>query len=376
MSLTAPSHPTTALIDLSAFRQNLAAVRSYIGQGSAIMPVVKADAYGHGAMRLSEEALRQGVSQLAVARYHEGLALRAAGIGAPILVFEIVPAEHLTASLAGTLTLTVASETHAGAISSLAVTMGTKATVHVKVDTGMGRLGMHHDGAAAAIERIVRLAGLRVEGLYSHFATSEDPDQSFAREQLDRFESVLSALDRRKISIPLRHMANSGAIIALPRSHFDLVRPGIMLYGYTPGRDMPQRYPVRPVMSLRSRVSFLKTVEGGTSISYGRRYSTPRRTTIATIPVGYADGFGRLLTNRSTCIIRGRRFPVVGTVCMDHIMVDVGPESGIDEGDDVTLLGHEGNETITAWDIASTIGTIPYEVTCLVTPRVPRVFVE
>jgi len=361
-------------VDLAAFRHNIAMVRTYVGPGAAIMPVVKADAYGHGAVRLSEEALRQGIHQLAVARYHEGLALRAAGIESPILVFEIVPRESLEASVAGELTLTVASEEYARALGLQAMRMGRKPTVHVKVDTGMGRLGMGYETAAETLERIFRLPSLTVEGVYSHFASSEEPDQSFAGEQLRRFTTVLADLERRKISVPLRHMANSGAIIAIPDSHLDLVRPGIMLYGYTPRRDMPQPHPVIPVMSLRSQVSFLKTVQAGKSISYGRRYTTRSRTTIATIPVGYADGFARLLTNRSECIIRGQRFPVVGTVCMDHVMADVGEEAGISEGDDVTLIGGDGSEVITAWDIASAIGTIPYEVTCLVTPRVPRVF--
>jgi len=370
------SHPTAATIDVSAFRHNLAAVRSYIGDGPAIMPVIKADAYGHGAVRLAEAALRDGVAHLAVARYHEGLELRAAGIAAPILVFEVVPREFVDASLAGELTLTVASEDHASAISTRAIQRGSKAKIHVKIDTGMGRLGMADQVAAASIERIARLPSLVLEGVYSHFATSEDRDQAYAREQLRRFHNVLTDLDRRGIGIELRHMANSGAIISLPESRFDLVRPGIMLYGYTPARGMPQAHPVRPVMSLHSQVSFLKTVDAGTSISYGRRYTARGRTTIATIPIGYADGFSRLLTNQAACLIRGQRFPIVGTVCMDHVMADVGPGADVTEGDVVTLLGQDGGETISAWDLAATIGTIPYEVTCLVTPRVPRVFAE
>lgn len=372
----APLHPTSAIIDRSAFRHNLAMVRAYVGDRPAIMPVVKADAYGHGALQLSQEALRLGVRWLAVARYHEGLALRAAGIDTPILVFEIVPRESIEASLAAELRLTVASDAHAEAISGVATRSNLRAVIHVKVDTGMGRLGVVHDAAADCLERIARLPGVTVEGVYSHFATSEDPDQAYAREQLRRFTAVLNDLERRNIRPPLRHMANSGAVIALPDSHFDIVRPGIMLYGYPPAQGMSQAHPVRPVMALRSRVSFLKTVAAGTSISYGRRYSTSGRTTIATIPVGYADGFARLLTGKSQCIIRGRRFPIVGTVCMDHVMADLGAEPGVQEGDEVTLIGSDGTEEITAWDVASIAGTIPYEVTSLITPRVPRIFVE
>ena len=374
MSSSDLSHPTAAVIDLSAFRHNLAMVRAYIGQGVGIMPVVKADAYGHGAVRVSQEALGQGVGHLAVARYHEGLALRQAGIEAPLLVFEIVPHDVLETSIAGDLTLTVCSEDYGSLVSGLATRGGRHVKIHIKVDTGMGRLGVHHEKAVSTIERIARLPGISIEGVYSHFATSEVPDQAFAREQLGRFEAVLSGLESRKIPVPLRHMANSGAVIAMRDAHFDLVRPGIMLYGYAPGRGMPQKHAVRPVMALRSQISYVKAVDPGTSISYGRTYVTTRRTTIATIPVGYADGFGRLLTNRSECLIRGRRFPVVGTVCMDHIMADVGEDAGVEEGDPVTLIGRDKGEEITAWDIASTIGTIPYEVTCLVTPRVPRIY--
>jgi len=246
--------------------------------------------------------------------------------------------------------------------------------VHVKIDTGMGRLGCDYRVAADTVESIARLPGIQLAGVYSHFATSEDPDQTFAQEQLDRFRRVLDELSRRRVEVGLRHMANSGAIISLSASHLDMVRPGIMLYGYPPLRGMAEAHPVRPVMSLLSRVTLLKSVEAGTSVSYGRRWFAPTRTQIATVPIGYADGFNRLLTNRSSALIRGKRYPVVGTVCMDHVMVDVGPESEVETGDTVTLIGTDGAEKITGWDIAATVGTIPYEVTCLITPRVPRIY--
>ncbi|MCK5572992.1 MAG: alanine racemase, partial [Bacteroidetes bacterium] len=187
-----------------------------------------------------------------------------------------------------------------------------------------------------------------------------------------RFQDLLLELDRRKIEIPLRHMANSGAIISLADAHLDMVRPGIMIYGYPPRNNMPERFPLRPVLSLKSRVAQLKTVDAKTSISYGRKYFTRRETDIATVPVGYADGYTRILTNNSEALIRGRRFPVVGTVTMDQIMIDVGPRGGVSEGDEVTLIGRDGDQIITAWDISESAETIPYEVTCLITPRVPR----
>jgi alanine racemase len=365
---------TRALIDLGAFRSNLDAVRSYVGERAKILAVVKADAYGHGARRLAGEAIRWGVDYLGVARIHEGLELRMAGITHPILVFEIPPDAHVETALQQDLELTVVSLEGAALIDDVATRIGKRGAVHVKVDTGMGRLGLRSADALPMIEQISRMEGVDLVGLYSHFATSEDPDQSFALRQVGEFQVLIRSLEARGISPPLKHMANSGAIIALPEGHLDMVRPGIMLYGYPPGRGMEQRFPLKPVMSLHSQVTFLKSVEAGTSISYGRKYFAPRPTTIATIPAGYADGFSRLLTGNAEALVRGKRYPVVGTVCMDALMLDLGPETDVTEGDPVTLIGADGGEQIDAWDLAGRVGTIPYEVTCLITGRVPRVY--
>jgi alanine racemase len=267
--------------------------------------------------------------------------------------------------------LTVVSVSDAASVNRAAREAGRSAKVHFKVDTGMGRLGVSYQNAVEEILRALELSGLSPAGIYSHFATSEDPDQTYAQMQLDRFRMVLDALAGKGITFPIRHMANSGAIMTMPESHLDMVRPGIMLYGYPPRKGMSEVHPVRPVMSLVSRLAMVKAVQAGTSISYGRRYTTRSGTLIGTIPVGYADGYPRSLTNNATVLIRGRRFPLVGTVCMDHVMVDLG-ESSFDEGTSVILLGADGSEAITAWDIASAAGTIPYEITCLVTGRVPR----
>ncbi len=372
--LAAALPATRALVDIGAYRVNLDAVRSYVGAGVKVLAVVKADAYGHGARRMAEEAVRGGVDYLGVARIHEGIELRMAGITHPVLVFEVPPPAHLEAALRQDLQLTVVSLEGAALAGDVATRLGTMARVHVKVDTGMGRLGFPIAGAREAVERISRMEGVDIVGLYSHFATSEDPDRSFASRQLEQFQELVRSLEAVGIDVPLKHMANSGAIIALPGAHLDMVRPGIMLYGYPPGRDMDQRYPLRPVLSLLSQVAFLKKVDPGVSISYGRRYTTSRRTTVATIPVGYADGFPRLLTGRADALVRGRRYPVVGTVCMDAVMLDLGPDAEIVEGDPVTLIGSDGAERIDAWDIAARIGTIPYEVTCLIPKRVPRVY--
>jgi alanine racemase len=371
-----PIHPTRATIDLPAFRNNLSLVRSYVGNRVRIMAVVKANAYGHGMLRIAREAVQNGASYLGVARVEEGIELKKEGIDQAVLVFEVPPGTHLEKAIAEGLELTVTSVNGARAIAGVAQKARRKARIQVKVDTGMGRLGVHDQGAIGAVEQIARLPEIELAGVYSHFATSDEEDQSFALAQLTRFERVLEGLQHRRLDVPLRHMANSGAIISLPSSYFDMVRPGIMLYGYLPRKGMPVARPLVPVMSLLSVAAFIKTVAKGTSISYGRRYYAPEETRIATVPVGYADGYSRLLTNNSEVLIRGTRFPVVGTICMDHFMVDLGERKDVEEGDLVTLVGSDGAEQITAWDLAEKLQTIPYEVTCMISARVPRHYRE
>jgi alanine racemase len=366
-------HPTRAVIDTDAFRKNLASVRSYCGPGPAIMAVVKANAYGHGMAEMAAESVAGGADSLAVARIEEALELRAAGIGHPILVFEITRVSSLPAAFGERVTLTVSSVAGAAAISDAAAKAGTTVPVHVKVDTGMTRLGLVGRETVAEVLEVLRLPRLRVEGIYSHFATSESEDTAFAREQLGRFLEITDGLRRAGAEIPVRHMANSAAVITLPASHLDLVRPGIMLYGYTPRRGMDEKYPVRPVLSLVSSIMYLRKVPAGTSVSYGRRYTTSHPTMIGTVPIGYADGYPRILTGRAWALVRGVRYPVVGTICMDQVMLDLGEHSGCSEGDRVTLIGEDGRERISAWDLAEATGTIPYEITCRVAARVPRI---
>lgn len=369
-----PPHPTRALINLSAFRHNISVIKNHIGEKVGIIAVVKANAYGHGMEIITKEAVNSGVAYLGVARITEAVELRKTGFSIPILLFEIIPSNFVEQGIIYSIDLTVASLDDAKKIEAVAERVRRRANVHVKVDTGMGRLGHDWKKAAEFVEQVSRMKWVHVVAVYSHFATSEDPDQTFAREQLRRFHTVLDELSRRKIEIPLKHMANTGAIISLPESHFDLVRPGFMMYGHTPRKGMDGNE-LRPVMSLHASVSLLKKVEKGTSISYGRRYFAPQDTFIATVPIGYGDGYSRMLTGKADVLIRGRRFPVAGAISMDHLMVDLGPTTDITVGDDVTLLGCDGNESITLWDIAERLGTIPYEVVCMVADRVPRVVV-
>jgi len=372
----APLPSTQARISLSAFRKNLATVRRYIGDGPKIMAVVKANAYGHGSTALAHDAVQNGAEHLGVARIHEGVDLRRAGLEVPILVFEAPPDDQIGLALHHHLTLTIAGNGSAVKISEMSRRLGLRAVVHAKVDTGMSRLGFSPDSAARELVKVAGLPGIDLQGIYSHFATSDEEDQAYANLQMTRFQEIIGSLRAEGVEVPLRHIANSGAIIALPESHLDMVRPGIMLYGYAPRPGMPQRYPLYPVLSLVSRVALVKTVAAGTPVSYNRRYVTPHETCLATVPAGYADGYSRLLTNRAFALIRGRRYPIVGTICMDQLMVDLGPGSDIHAGDDVVLIGQDGAESIDADEIARTVGTISYEVTCLITGRVPRVYGE
>ncbi len=369
-------HPTHAVIDLDAFRFNVESIRSSLSHGVKILAIVKADAYGHGVELITAEGRRAGIDQYGVARAKEGYELRKEGVKEPILVFDLIPRDEVKPCLATDLQLNVATLEGASIISGEAAKMKTKARVHVEVDTGMGRLGFPWSDAADEISRIARLPWVELVGVFSHFATAESPDQTYARTQIERFEQVLSRLQTLKVEFPLRHMANSGAVACFPEAHYDMVRPGILLYGYPPRPDMNLPFPLRHVLSLKSRVLFLKTVEPGTGISYGRRFVAAQKTTIATIPIGYGDGYARSLTGSASVLIRGHRYPVVGTICMDQIMVDVGTEGVVEVGDDVTLIGKDGSEEITCWDLAKTIGTIPYEITTLISPRVARVGVS
>jgi len=375
-ALTKTLHPTHALISLGAFRHNFAVVRDLVGAKVKVMAVVKSNAYGHGVKILAREAVLCGAEYLAVARVDEGCELRKEGIDRPTLVFELAPEHQILQALENELDLTVATLSSAQRVNEAARRLQKKGRIHIKFDTGMGRLGPPFQEAASLIVETARLNWIDLVGVYSHFATSDEADQTYAHEQLNRFEDVLSALERAKIEVPLKHMANSGAIMTLPHSHFDMVRPGIMLYGFTPRKGMTVESRLKPVMSLRSCVSFMKTVKTGSSVSYGRRFIAGKETRIATVPIGYADGYARNLTNKSFVLIRGKRYPVVGTVCMDHLMVDVGFDANIQEGDPVTLIGRDGEESVSGWELSEHLGTIPYEITCMVSARVPRVTVE
>ncbi|MCS7228952.1 MAG: alanine racemase [Candidatus Kryptonium sp.] len=365
---------TRAEIDLSAFEFNFKQVRKLVGGGIKIMAVVKANAYGHGAIEISKLAISLGADYLAVAIPEEGIELRENGIDIPILVFTPAFEYQMELFFKYDLTATITSLESAQKFNVLSDKFGKKAKCHIKVDTGMGRIGIDYKNAYEFVKKIYYdFKNLYIEGIYTHFATSDERDKSFAYLQFERFISIIREINMSGIDIPLKHCANSGAILDMPETYLDMVRPGIMLYGYHPSLEVKNRIELKPVMTLKSKVAFVKEVEPGTSISYGRRFIAKEKTKIATIPIGYADGFRRSLTNLGKVEINGVIFPVVGTVTMDQIMVDVGLSTDIKVGDDVILFG---NGNITAWDVASLLGTIPYEICCGISSRVPRIYVR
>lgn len=366
--------PTYAEIDLRAIDANLKNIRRRIGRHPLIMAVVKANAYGHGAVPVAKDIVRRRSAQyLGVAIVEEGVELRTAGIGLPIHVFTAPFKHQLPLFLEYRLEPTICDLSTARALNALAAKARVVVPVHIKIDTGMGRIGVAATEAIPFVESVLKLRNISVKGIWTHFATSDDRDLSFAQHQLSLFRAIVTELELRGIHIPLVHCANSGAILQMPDAWFDMVRPGIMMYGYTPARETKRSVVLRPAMSLKAKVGFVKQVPKGTSISYSLRYVTKRRSTIASVTVGYADGYFRTLTNRSFVLIRGKRYPVAGTVCMDQIMIDTGADS-VQVGDDVILIGTSGTNRITGWDIAAAAGTIPYEVTCAVSQRVPRIY--
>ncbi len=365
--------PTRVIVDLTALAHNYQEIARRTGE-SKILAVVKADAYGHGAVEVSRQLLGLGADMLGVALVEEGYDLRKRGITAPILVMGALFPEQAEAVVAADLTPVVFTSVVAHALSAAAKRHGKTVPVHVKIDTGMGRIGIPPEDAPTLIAELNALGNLRVEGLMTHFADADLCDKRFADLQLGRFETLMKTLTAEGIHIPLRHAANSAAVLDYGQALLTMVRPGLILYGYNPLEKHAAGMDLRPVLSLMTRIAFLKTVPSGTSISYGRMFVTRRQSVIATIPIGYADGYSRALSNKGEAIVRGIRVPLVGRVCMDMCMLDVTDVPGVSEGDDVVLIGSQGNERITADDIAAKIGTIAYEVLCGISDRVPRIY--
>jgi len=365
---------TFARVDLEAIAHNARELKRRVGPNVELMAVVKANAYGHGALEVARVALEHGATWLAVARVAEGVQLRLAGISAPILVMGYFLPSEAEAVASYDLTTTVNSLEVARALSDQARRLGRIATIHVKADTGMGRYGLLPDEVLPFLAEIRVLSGLKVEGLWTHFATADARDKTYARQQFATFMQVAQAVEDAGYAISVRHIGNSGVISDLPETNLDAVRPGILLYGLRPSDEVEPGILLRPALSLISHVGRVRTLPAGSSVSYGRTYTTTRPTPVALVPIGYGDGYHRLLSNRGAVLIRGQRAPIVGRVCMDNIVVDATGIQGVREGDEVVLIGTQGEERISAEEVAGWAETINYEVTTSLLPRLPRLY--
>jgi alanine racemase len=368
--------PTWVEIDLSAIASNTRQLKSLVGSHVRLLASLKADAYGHGALKVARTVLHNGASMIGVATASEATPLREAGIHAPMLVFGYVPLWQMREAVRLDLTITLYSLEAAQALARAALALGRTVNVHVKVDTGMGRLGIRAEDVNVVIELVeaVRaLPNLYLEGIFTHFATADSLDQTQARLQLLRFQTILQVLDERGLRPPLVHAANSAATLSLPEAHFDMVRPGIALYGLEPSSDVRLPEGFRPALSFKTQVAQVKLVPEGECISYGCTYTTEHPTLIATLPVGYADGFRRAPYTWGSVLIHGQEAPIVGRVCMDQCMVDVSHVPQTRVGDEVVLIGRQGDATLTAEQVAQRLGTINYEVVSAILARVPRV---
>ena len=370
--------PTWAEVDLDAVRHNLRTVRSLVRPDTKILVVVKANAYGHGLVDISQTASECGADYLGVATIEEGLTLRRASIKTPILLLGSATTKQgpLDAALKNSITLTVYTIDLATALSRRAEALGlSHVPFHIKVDTGMGRIGLAWSNTIKFVNMVRNFERLKIEGIYTHFPSADDDESAdFTNKQIEIFDSLLTELEEMRIDIPYRHAANSVGLVDFKQSHLSMVRPGILIYGIVPKKGLHKRIYVKPAMSLKTRIVYLKHVGAGTSISYGRTYRTKKATRIATIPIGYGDGYTRSLSNRAHVLIRGRRLPLIGRVTMDQCMIDVGGLDEVKVGDEVVLIGSQKGRAITAEEIAELADTIPYEIVCSLNDRIPRIY--
>lgn len=368
--------PVWAEVDLDAIAHNVAAIKRHVGDCVIVMAVVKANAYGHGIIPVAHTVLESGASWLAVNRLGEGVGLRRAGIDAPILVMGYTPPSGAATAVAHDLRLTVTSSALAESLSVAASQAGKTAPFHVKVDTGMGRSGLLPDEAPGFIGTLRQLPGLKLEGVFTHFAVADLADKDYTRQQFAAYLKIVAALEREGIEVPIRHVANSAATLDLPDMHLDAVRPGIAIYGLHPSDHVEPRLPLRPALALKSRVGRVRTLPIGSSISYGRTFITERPTPVALVPVGYGDGYIRLNSNRGAVLIHGQRAPIRGRVCMDQFVVEISGIEDVQPDDEIVLIGRQGGDLLSAEEVAAWGETINYEVVTQLMPRVPRVYLR
>jgi alanine racemase len=370
MSEPMSQRPTRIVVDLDALGDNLRAIRAHVGV--PVMGIVKANAYGHGLVPVARHLQAQGVEQLGVAFVEEGVALRRAGIAGPILVLGGILGRQVAELLVHDLEITVSSLDKLRAVEAAAEALGRKAVIHLKVDTGMERIGVHSYSCGPLIEAAVASRWCELKGIYSHLACADDPASPMTALQLERFHEACAHFDRLGAPMPIRHLANSGGVLHFPETWLDMVRPGIILYGVLPDPDAQRTVELRPALSLISQVVYFKSVLAGHPVSYGATWTPAADTRVVTVPIGYGDGYPRALSNNGEVLIRGRRRPIVGRLCMDQFMVDLGADGTAYVEDDVVLVGSQGGETIRVEDVARRAGTIGYEILTRLNERVPR----
>jgi alanine racemase len=365
---------TFAEIDLNAIAYNLRGVRKRVGKGVKILAVVKANAYGHGIQQVSEFVIQHHCADyLGVAFPEEGVQIREAGIKAPIHAFALPSRRQIELFFDYNIEPTISTINESKWLNTAGQKRKKTIPVHLKIDTGMSRLGVTVAELPAFLKMLARLQRIEIKGVFTHFATADETDKTFSKKQLLEFHRALEILIQHGIEPELIHCANSATILDLPETYFSMVRPGVMMYGYYPSHETTESIPLKPAMAVKSRVSMVKRLQAGDSVSYGRRFIAQQPTTIANIPIGYADGYFRLLTNKTQVLIGGVAFPVVGSICMDQMMADVG-DADIHAGDEVVIIGRQGTNQISALQLADILGTIPYEICCAISARVPRIY--
>ncbi|MCX7034895.1 MAG: alanine racemase [Arenimonas sp.] len=369
----ASQRPTRVRVDLDALSHNLRALRAHAGV--PVMAVVKANAYGHGLVPVALHLQAQGVEHLGVAFLEEGVALRRAGVRVPILVMGGIFGPQAAQLIAEDLEITVSSLDKLRQVEAAAESLGRKATIHLKIDTGMERIGVHSYHAGPFIEAAVASKWCTVKGVYSHLACADDPVSPMTRQQLEKFLDACAHFTRLGAPMPIRHLANSGGVLHFPDTCLDMVRPGIALYGVLPDPASRATVELRPVMSLVSQVVYFKVVPAGNPVSYGATWAPGVDTRVVTVPMGYGDGFPRSLSSRGEVLVRGQRHRIVGRICMDQFMVDIGPLGTAYNEDAVALIGRQGDQAITCEDVALAAGTIPYEILVGLNTRIPREYI-
>jgi len=364
-------------IDLDAIAQNVRNIKTLIGEKIELMAVVKGNAYGHDILEISSIVLKNGATRLAVARLEEGIFLRKVGITVPILVLGLTPEQQVELLVSYNITPTVCRYETIEKLSKFAVKEDKRVKIHIKVDTGMGRIGIFPKHVLDFVTKVKAFKNIEIEGIFTHFSVADEKDKDYTETQFKKFTEVLTILEKEGIEIPIKHVGNSATFLDFPHMWLDLVRPGISIYGLYPSTEVQKTVKLNPAHSFKTRIIFLKELPVGESIGYGRTFTTKRRTKVASLPVGYADGYNRHLSNQGEVLVRGRRFPVIGRVCMDQSMIDVTNLPQVKVEDEVVLWGRQGQEEITVEEIADKIGTINYEIVHLPDKkRVAKLFIK